>query len=156
MTHSQDLYVQAKAIIPGGVNSPVRSFKSVGGDPLFFKQGQGAYVTDVDDNRHVDYVGSWGPLIVGHCHPQVIAAVTQVLHQGISFGAPTELEVLLAQRIIDLMPSIEKVRMVNSGTEATMTAIRLARGFTGKNKIIKFGWIFIVKLLFKVAQLVKN
>lgn len=138
MTHSHDLFIKAKGLIPGGVNSPVRAFKGVGGDPLFFKQGKGAYLIDVDNQRYIDYVGSWGPLIVGHCHENVIAAVEAILHCGMSFGAPTELEVLLAEKIIQLMPSIEKIRMVNSGTEATMTAVRLARGYTNKNKIIKF------------------
>lgn len=138
MTHSQQLFSQAQASIPGGVNSPVRAFKGVGGEPIFFKKGTGAYLIDVDDKSYLDYVGSWGPLILGHCHPQVIAAVTQVLHSGMSFGAPTELEIQLAEKIIQLMPSIEKIRMVNSGTEATMTAIRLARGYTNKSKIIKF------------------
>ena len=138
MTRSTDLFHKAQTLIPGGVNSPVRAFKGVGGEPIFFKQGKGAYLTDVDNNQYIDYVGSWGPLILGHCHPAVIDAVNQVLHSGMSFGAPTELEVLLAEKIISLIPSIEKVRMVNSGTEATMTAIRLARGVTGKNKFIKF------------------
>jgi len=138
MTRSSDLFNQAQKIIPGGVNSPVRAFKGVGGDPIFFKEGAGAYLKDVDDKEYIDYVGSWGPLILGHCHPKVIAAVIKVLNSGMSFGAPTELEVDLAAKIISLMPSIEKVRMVNSGTEATMTAIRLARGFTNKNKFIKF------------------
>ena len=138
MSFSQELFAQAQAVIPGGVNSPVRAFKGVGGEPLFFKQGKGAYLVDVDDKHYIDYVGSWGPLILGHCHPKVIDAVIQVLHNGMSFGAPTELEIKLAQKIILLMPSIEKIRMVNSGTEATMTAIRLARGFTHRNKIIKF------------------
>lgn len=138
MSISQQLFLQAQAVIPGGVNSPVRAFKGVGGDPIFFKQGKGAYLIDVDDKQYIDYVGSWGPLILGHCHPAVVAAVTQVLQNGMSFGAPTELEVKLAQKITQLMPHLEKIRMVNSGTEATMTAIRLARGFTGKNKIIKF------------------
>ncbi len=138
MTRSADLFQQAQAFIPGGVNSPVRAFKGVGGDPLFFKQGRGAYLVDVDNKEYVDYVGSWGPLILGHCHPAVVDAVSQVLHSGMSFGAPTELEIKLAKKIISLIPSIEKVRMVNSGTEATMTAIRLARGVTGKNKFIKF------------------
>ncbi|WP_165831610.1 glutamate-1-semialdehyde 2,1-aminomutase [Legionella qingyii] len=138
MTRSTDLFHQAQALIPGGVNSPVRAFKGVGGDPIFFKQGKGAYLVDVDNNEYIDYVGSWGPLILGHCHPAVIEAVNNVLHSGMSFGAPTELEVQLAAKIISLIPSIEKVRMVNSGTEATMTAIRLARGVTKKNKFIKF------------------
>ncbi len=138
MTRSTDLFHQAQALIPGGVNSPVRAFKGVGGEPIFFKQGKGAYLVDVDNNEYIDYVGSWGPLILGHCHPAVIEAVSKVLHSGMSFGAPTELEVQLAEKIISLIPSIEKVRMVNSGTEATMTAIRLARGVTKKNKFIKF------------------
>ncbi|KTD17189.1 glutamate-1-semialdehyde 2,1-aminomutase [Legionella jordanis] len=138
MTFSQKLFAEAQTLIPGGVNSPVRAFKGVGGDPIFFKKGKGAYLTDVDDKSYIDYVGSWGPLILGHCHPQVIKAVSEVLNSGMSFGAPTELEVKLAKKITELMPAIEKVRMVNSGTEATMTAIRLARGYTGKNKIIKF------------------
>ena len=138
MSKSQQLFHQAQAVIPGGVNSPVRAFRGVGGDPIFFKKGQGARLFDVDDREYIDYVGSWGPLILGHCHPQVIHAVSDVLQSGMSFGAPTELEVRLAEKIISLMPAIEKIRMVNSGTEATMTAIRLARGYTGKNKIIKF------------------
>ncbi|KTC93686.1 MULTISPECIES: glutamate-1-semialdehyde 2,1-aminomutase [Legionella] len=138
MINSQQLFSQAQAVIPGGVNSPVRAFKGVGGEPVFFKQGKGAYLIDVDNRSYIDYVGSWGPLILGHCYPSVINAVTEVLQNGMSFGAPTELEVKLAQKIIALMPNIEKLRMVNSGTEATMTAIRLARGYTGKNKIIKF------------------
>lgn len=138
MTRSSDLFHQAQSVIPGGVNSPVRAFKSVGGEPVFFKQGKGAYLTDEDNNQYIDYVGSWGPLILGHCHPSVIAAVDKVLHSGMSFGAPTELEILLATKIISLLPSVEKVRMVNSGTEATMTAIRLARGYTKRNKFIKF------------------
>lgn len=138
MSHSQELFAQAQAVIPGGVNSPVRAFKGVGGEPLFFKEGKGAYLVDVDDKHYIDYVGSWGPLILGHCHQNVTAAVAKVLYQGMSFGAPTELEIKLAQKIISLMPSIEKIRMVNSGTEATMTAIRLARGYTNRSKIIKF------------------
>lgn len=138
MTRSTELFQKAQTLIPGGVNSPVRAFKGVGGSPIFFKKGHGAYLVDVDDRQYVDYIGSWGPLILGHCHPKVTAAVTDALHQGMSFGAPTELEILLAEKIVSLMPSIQKIRMVNSGTEATMTAIRLARGFTKKNKIIKF------------------
>jgi glutamate-1-semialdehyde 2,1-aminomutase len=138
MVSSQALFDQAQKSIPGGVNSPVRAFKGVGGSPIFFKKGKGAYLYDVEDNQYIDYVGSWGPLILGHCHPAVIAAVQKALEQGMSFGAPTELEIILAEKIIQLVPSIEKIRMVNSGTEATMTAIRLARGFTNKNKIIKF------------------
>ncbi|QRN03728.1 glutamate-1-semialdehyde 2,1-aminomutase [Legionella sp. MW5194] len=138
MSNSHELFSRAQSVIPGGVNSPVRAFKGVGGEPIFFKQGKGAYLVDVDDRHYIDYVGSWGPLILGHCFPSVLEAVANVLHNGMSFGAPTELEVRLAEKIIELMPAIEKVRMVNSGTEATMTAIRLARGYTGKNKIIKF------------------
>jgi len=138
MNHSKQLFEQAQTLIPGGVNSPVRAFKGVGGEPLFFKQGIGAHLIDVDDNLYIDYVGSWGPLILGHCHESVITAVMEVLHHGMSFGAPTELEIKLAQKIVTFMPSIEKIRMVNSGTEATMTAVRLARGFTGRSKIIKF------------------
>ena len=138
MQESKKLYLEAQKFIPGGVNSPVRSFNGVGGTPIFFKSGAGAYLTDVDANNYIDYIGSWGALILGHCHPSVIDAVTQALHEGMSFGAPTFLEIELAKKIIHLMPSIEKIRMVNSGTEATMTAVRIARGFTNKNKIIKF------------------
>lgn len=138
MSRSSTLFQKAQKLIPGGVNSPVRAFKSVGGTPLFIERGEGAYLVDVDGQRYIDYIGSWGPLILGHCHPRVMEAVTKALHHGMTFGAPTELEILLAEKIVSLMPSIEKIRMVNSGTEATMTAIRLARGFTAKNKIIKF------------------
>lgn len=138
MNHSEQLFTKAQALIPGGVNSPVRAFKGVGGFPVFFKQGKGPYLIDVDDKEYIDYVGSWGPLILGHCDPTVIEAVTEVLHCGMSFGAPTELEIKLAEKIVKLMPNIEKLRMVNSGTEATMTAVRLARGVTGRDKIIKF------------------
>lgn len=138
MTSSQQLFKDAQTIIPGGVNSPVRAFRGVGGEPIFFKQGLGAYVIDVDDKRYIDFVGSWGPLILGHCHPAVVAAVIEQAQLGMSFGAPTDLEIRLAKKISALMPSIEKIRMVNSGTEATMTAIRLARGYTHKSKIIKF------------------
>lgn len=138
MSRSSELFLQAQTLIPGGVNSPVRAFKGVGGDPLFFKQGKGAYLIDVDEKHYIDYVGSWGPLILGHCHPTVIRAVEEVLHSGMSFGAPTELEIQLAEKIGSLIPSIEKIRMVNSGTEATMTAIRLARAYTNRNKFIKF------------------
>lgn len=138
MNISESLFTKAKKLIPGGVNSPVRAFKGVGGNPIFFKQGKGAYLVDVDGNRYIDYVGSWGPLILGHSDERVISAAKEALENGMSFGAPTELEVNLAEKIISLMPSIEQIRMVNSGTEATMTAIRLARGYTGRNKIIKF------------------
>jgi glutamate-1-semialdehyde 2,1-aminomutase len=138
MTHSHDLFKQAQHIIPGGVNSPVRAFNGVGGDPIFIRSAKGAYIKDVDNKEYVDYVGSWGPMILGHAHPKVIAAVRDALDNGLSFGAPTEIEIKLAQKINQIMPSIELVRMVSSGTEATMSAIRLARGFTMRNKIIKF------------------
>lgn len=138
MSGSQQLFQEAQLLIPGGVNSPVRAFRGVGGEPIFFKQGAGAYLVDVDDKHYIDYVGSWGPLILGHCHPSVVSAIVQQAKLGMSFGAPTDLEILLAKKIMNLIPSIEKIRMVNSGTEATMTAIRLARGYTQKSKIIKF------------------
>lgn len=138
MSHSTELFQRAQQYIPGGVNSPVRAFKGVGGDPIFFSHGEGAYVVDVDDKRYIDYVGSWGPLILGHAYPSVVQAVQKTSAKGLSFGAPTEVEVLLAEKICQLMPNIEMVRMVNSGTEATMSAIRLARGYTGRNKILKF------------------
>src|ERR1700738_1084182 len=132
------LYEQACKYIPGGVNSPVRAFRGVGGEPIFFKKAKGAYVFSADDKRYIDYVGSWGPMILGHAHPQVIKAVQEVAADGLSFGAPTELETKLARRVVELMPSIELVRFVSSGTEATMSAIRLARGFTGRDTIVKF------------------
>jgi len=135
---SSKLFQQAKQSIPGGVNSPVRAFKSVGADPLFIKSASGCRITDEDDNSFVDYVGSWGPMIVGHCHPKVIEAVKQAVDSGASFGAPTEREITLANMVIEAVPSIEMVRMVSSGTEATMSAIRLARGYTGRDNIIKF------------------
>jgi len=138
MKRSQILFKHAQIHIPGGVNSPVRAFRSVGGTPLFFQRGKGALVWDADGNSYIDYVGSWGPLIVGHAHPDVIKAVEQAAAKGLSFGAPTETEVEMADLICKLMPSIEQVRLVSSGTEATMSAIRLARGFTGRSKIIKF------------------
>jgi len=136
--NSRNLFDLALKLIPGGVNSPVRAFKSVGGNPLFFKAGEGAYLIDSDDNRYVDYVGAWGPLILGHRNEEVIAALQKQLESGIGYGASTEAEVKIAQKIIELVPSIEKVRLVTSGTEATMSAIRLARGFTGRDKIVKF------------------
>lgn len=138
MSRSETLFKAAQQHIPGGVNSPVRAFNSVGGAPLFFKRGEGAYLFDEDDNRYIDYVGSWGPLILGHGCKPVLDAVRQTLDNGISFGAPTEIEIEMADKICELMPSIEMVRMVNSGTEATMSAIRLARGYTGRDKIVKF------------------
>src|SRR5437870_3179337 len=137
-TRSQQAYRRACDLIPGGVNSPARAFGGVGGQPVFIAKGEGAYLIDLDGNRYLDYVGSWGPLILGHCHPRVTAAVEAALHNGASFGAPTELESDLAQLIIDAVPSIERVRMVSSGTEASMSAIRLARGFTGRDVIVKF------------------
>lgn len=138
MTTSEKLFQSAQHTIPGGVNSPVRAFKSVGGDPLFIDHAQGAYLYDVDGQAYIDYVGSWGPMILGHAHPDVIAAVQNAATQGLSFGAPTAIEIQMAEKICQLMPSIEMVRMVNSGTEATMSAIRLARGVTGRDKILKF------------------
>ncbi|GAA6136414.1 glutamate-1-semialdehyde 2,1-aminomutase [Arenicella sp. 4NH20-0111] len=128
----------AQKYIPGGVNSPVRAFKSVGGEPIFIKKAKGSYVWDADDKQYIDYVGSWGPMILGHAHPEVIQAVQETAANGLSFGAPTESETTLAQKICELIPSIDKVRMVSSGTEATMSALRLARGYTGREKIIKF------------------
>ncbi len=138
MSRSHDLFLQAQKFIPGGVNSPVRAFRGVGGDPVFFKKGQGAYLYDEDDNKYVDYVGSWGPMIVGHSHPEVIAAVQEVVAQGLGYGAPTSIETTMASKVCEIVPSVEMVRMVNSGTEATMSAIRLARGYTGRDKIVKF------------------
>jgi glutamate-1-semialdehyde 2,1-aminomutase len=132
------LYQEACKYIPGGVNSPVRAFRGVGGEPIFFKKAAGAYAIAADGRRFIDYVGSWGPMIVGHAHPRVIKAVQEVAADGLSFGAPTELETRLARRVIELLPSIELVRFVSSGTEATMSAIRLARGFTGRDTIVKF------------------
>ena len=132
------LYQDACQYIPGGVNSPVRAFRSVGGEPIFFKKASGSRVTAADGRSFIDYVGSWGPMILGHAHPRVIAAVQKVAADGLSFGAPTELETALARRVVELMPSIELVRFVSSGTEATMSAIRLARGFTGRDTIVKF------------------
>jgi glutamate-1-semialdehyde 2,1-aminomutase len=132
------LYQEACKYIPGGVNSPVRAFRGVGGEPIFFKKAAGSHVTSADGRRFIDYVGSWGPMILGHAHPQVIKAVQEVAADGLSFGAPTELETRLARRVVELMPSIELVRFVSSGTEATMSAIRLARGFTGRDTIVKF------------------
>ena len=137
-TNSQSLFEHALKIIPGGVNSPVRACKSVGADPLFIERGQGCLIYDADGNRFIDYIGSWGPLILGHRHPAVVDAITAVLERGTSFGAPTDLEIQLAEKVIDAVPSVDMVRMVNSGTEATMSAIRLARGATGRDLIIKF------------------
>lgn len=138
MSRSEDLFRDAQTVIPGGVNSPVRAFKGVGGSPLFFEKGEGPYLFDADGKRYIDYVGSWGPMIMGHANQLVINAVQEQLKQGLGYGAPTELETRMAKKVCELVPSIEKVRMVSSGTEATMSAIRLARGFTGRDKIVKF------------------
>ena len=135
---SQTLFETAKKRIPGGVNSPVRAFNGVGGTPVFFKSGKGAHVFDEDGNRYVDYVNSWGPLILGHAAEPVLAAVRDQLELGLSFGAPTEIEIEMADKVCEIYPSMDMVRMVSSGTEATMSAIRLARGFTGRDKMIKF------------------
>ncbi len=138
MSRSETLFEDARKHIPGGVNSPVRAFARVGGQPLFIKSGEGAYLTDEDGNRYVDYIGSWGPMILGHAHPQVVKSVQEVMERGLSFGAPTEIETRVAEKIISMLPAMEQVRMVNSGTEATMSAIRVARGFTGRDTIVKF------------------
>lgn len=138
MSASETLFESAQRHIPGGVNSPVRAFKGVGGTPIFFKAGEGAYLVDEDDNRYVDYVGSWGPMILGHGNPKVIKAVQEQAAKALSFGAPTRIEIEMADKVCEIMPNIESVRMVSSGTEATMTAIRLARGYTGRDKIVKF------------------
>jgi len=137
-TLSRSLFDKARQVIPGGVNSPVRAFKAVGGDPLFFARGEGALLTDVDGNRYIDYVGSWGPLILGHAHPDIVREVQEAAKHGTSFGAPHPHEVELARRVVESVPGIEKVRMVNSGTEATMSALRLARGYTGRSLVVKF------------------
>ncbi|MGC4121480.1 MAG: glutamate-1-semialdehyde 2,1-aminomutase [Myxococcales bacterium] len=135
---SHALFEKARALMPGGVNSPVRAFRGVGGDPVFFKSGQGAWLTDVDGNRYVDYVGSWGPLMLGHVPPQVTAAIVEAAQGGTSFGAPHEREVTIAEMICRIVPSVQKVRLVSSGSEATTAAIRVARGFTGRDVIVKF------------------
>jgi glutamate-1-semialdehyde 2,1-aminomutase len=138
MGRSDSLFEKAKRLIPGGVNSPVRSFASVGGIPPFVAGARGSKIRDVDGREYIDYVGSWGPMIAGHAHPRVVGAVRKACASGLSFGAPTELEVELAETIVETVPSIEKVRLVNSGTEATLSAVRVARGFTGRDKIVKF------------------
>src|SRR5690606_7521595 len=138
MSRNAQLFERACQSIPGGVNSPVRAFRSVGGAPRFIRRAQGPYIWDAEDTRYIDYVGSWGPAILGHAHPDVIKAVQDAAVNGLSFGAPTEAEIEIAEAIVARIPSIEKVRLVSSGTEATMSAIRLARGFTGRSKIIKF------------------
>lgn len=136
--HSAELFSAAQEVIPGGVNSPVRAFRGVGGDPLFMDHAQGPYLWDVDGQRYIDYVGSWGPMIHGHAHPEILEAVAEVARRGLSFGAPTAIEVRMAQMVCDLVPSIEMVRMTCSGTEAVMSAVRLARGVTRRDKIVKF------------------
>lgn len=138
MTRSHELFTAAQRHIPGGVNSPVRAFRGVGGEPLFFKKGSGAYLIDEDDKRYIDYVASWGPMLLGHAHPQVTKAVVEAAQNSLGFGAPTRIEIEMADLVCKLVPSMEMVRMVSSGTEATMSAIRLARGFTGRDKIVKF------------------
>ena len=135
---SAELFEAAQQHIPGGVNSPVRAFKGVGGHPLFIKRGSGAWITDEDDRQYVDYIGSWGPMILGHAHPRVLAAVAKSIENGLGFGAPTRVETAMADKLCSLLPHMDMVRMVSSGTEATMSAIRLARGHTGRDKIVKF------------------
>ncbi len=138
MPHSHELFEAAQQHIPGGVNSPVRAFKGVGGEPVFIKRGEGAYIWSESDKRYIDYVASWGPMVAGHAHPEVIKAVQETAVNGLSFGAPTTIETAMADKLCELVPSMELVRMVSSGTEATMSAIRLARGFTNRDKIVKF------------------
>ena len=138
MTKSERFFEDAKKYIPGGVNSPVRAFSRVGGQPVFFKSGSGAYLTDEDDKKYIDYIGSWGPMIIGHAHPKVVKSVQEAMAHGLSFGAPTKIETQVAKKLVSLVPSMDLVRMVNSGTEATMSAIRVARGYTGRDTIIKF------------------
>ena len=138
MSHSARLYAEAQQLIPGGVNSPVRAFNGVDGTPLFIASADGARLTDADGNSYIDYVGSWGPMVLGHNHPTIRQAVLNAVQRGLIFGAPTEIEVKMARLVTELVPSIERVRMVNSGTEATMSAIRLARGYTGRDRVIKF------------------
>lgn len=135
---SSELFAQAKKVLPGGVNSPVRAFNAVGGDPIFIKEAKGAYLYDADGRRYIDYIASWGPLILGHAYPPVIEAVVERAHKGTSFGIPTEVEIRIAELAVKMVPHIDKIRFVNSGTEACMSAIRLARGYTGREKIIKF------------------
>ena len=138
MSRSSELFTAAQKHIPGGVNSPVRAFNGVGGDPVFFSKAKGPYVYDEDNNQYIDYVASWGPMIVGHAHDDVLKSVQETMQNGLSFGAPTELETKMADRVCELVPSMDMVRMVSSGTEATMSALRLARGYTGRDKIVKF------------------
>ncbi len=138
LSQSRALLERAERRIPGGVNSPVRAFRGVGGTPPFIVRGQGSRMYDADGNAYIDYVGSWGPLILGHRHPEILAAIREALNAGTSFGAPTKSEIELAEEICDAVPSIEMVRLVNSGTEATMSALRVARGFTGRRLVVKF------------------
>ena len=138
MNKSKELFERAQLFIPGGVNSPVRAFRSVGGTPVFFQSAKGSIMTDVDGKDYIDYIGSWGPMIMGHCHPPIIEALKKATDNTTSFGAPTAKETDMAELICKMVPAVEKVRMVNSGTEACMSAIRVARGFTGKEKFIKF------------------
>ena len=138
MSQSHDLFERAQQSIPGGVNSPVRAFRGVGGEPRFISRAEGAYMYDADGKRYIDYVGSWGPMVAGHSHPKIIEAVKTAADAGLSYGAPTEIEITMAEKVKELLPSIDMVRMVSSGTEATMSAIRLARGYTGRDKIVKF------------------
>ena len=138
MKKSREIFKQAKRLLPGGVNSPVRSFSSVGGEPFFVKKAKGAYLTDEDGNRYIDYIGSWGAQILGHCDSRIVKIISQTIREGITYGIPCKKEVAIAKKITEIYPSISKVRMVNSGTEATMSAIRLARGYTGRTKILKF------------------
>src|SRR6476620_11831441 len=135
---SSQLFVEANEVIPGGVNSPVRAFKGVGGSPIFIKEAKGAYLFDEDGNKYIDYINSWGPMILGHAHEPLVNAIIEKAKKGTSFGAPTELETKIAALAVSMVPNIDKIRFVNSGTEACMSAIRLARGFTGRDKIIKF------------------
>src|SRR5450755_2791242 len=137
-THSQQLFDRARRVIPGGVNSPVRAWRGVGGTPPFITRGEGSHIFDADGNEYIDYIGSWGPLLLGHRHPEILDAIQQALARGTSFGAPTELEIELAETIRAMVPSMELVRLVNSGTEASMSALRVARGFTGRDVTIKF------------------
>src|SRR6266536_3357585 len=138
MSRNDELFARAQRTIPAGVNSPVRAFRSVGGTPRFFTRGEGAYLWDADGERYIGYVGSWGPAILGHAHPDVVRAVQEAARHGLSFGAPTEAEIEIAETLCGLLPSIELVRLVSSGTEATMSALRLARGYTGRPKIVRF------------------
>lgn len=135
---SAELFERAARVIPGGVNSPVRAFRAVGGAPLFIREASGAMITDVDGNAFIDYVGSWGPMIAGHAHPRILDAIQKAATHGTSYGAPTEIEIELAEEITRAFPSIERVRLTSSGTEAAMSALRLARGFTGRDRILKF------------------